>query len=537
MADENRKTEIVVGLRADGVQETVSAFKTGMSDISGSAATESAKANKSLASLGLSSDAVKNVDRLKDAFAGIGRATKEELGESARAANAFVTQLRKSAADASSVTQETVNRFAALQTLDPRLQNEVVTKNIAALQKLASENAVVTEAVKKQAAAQQVANSAASEAAVKFNNFKTAAAAARLELLSFGKTAAEKFEIRAKLTGIDKNAATQTILADLKAAQAQAEAAGLGITKGLQQPLERVGMTAKATAAAMRSVPAQFTDIVVSLQGGQAPLTVLLQQGGQLKDMFGGVGAAARAVGGYVAGLVNPFTLAAAAVGTLGFAYYKGSQEADAFRKALVTTGNQAGVTTGALADMAKNISAVSGTTGAAAAALAQFAASGAVGAAGIQKFTAAALDFEKFTGTAVAETVKRFESLGKAPLEASIKLNESTNFLTTSLYEQIKALTEQGRTIEAANLAQNAFADTLSGRAGEMKANLGSIERGWLAIKSAVLGVGDALLGVGREETTGQKIAKTQAAIKARLKAEDAATMRPTRPAKKPAA
>ncbi len=334
-----------------------------------------------------------------------------------------------------------------------------------------------------------------------------------LELESGGRNTAAYIAGRAKLAGADVSALAPLIAQNekLRAATALTNAE---FTKA-GKVFDQFGMTAKQTTAALRQVPAQFTDIVVSLQGGQAPLTVLLQQGGQLKDVFGGVGNAARALGGYVVGLVNPFTVAAGAAIGLAVAYNQGSKEADVFRKALVTTGNQAGVTTGALADMAKNISAVSGTTGAAAAALAQFAASGAIGAAGIQKFTAAALDFEKFTGTAVAETVKRFESLGKAPLEASIKLNESTNFLTTSLYEQIKALTEQGRTIEAANLAQNAFADTLSGRASEMKANLGSIERGWLAIKSAVLGVGDALLDVGRKETTGQKIAKTQAAIK----------------------
>ena len=41
--------------------------------------------------------------------------------------------------------------------------------------------------------------------------------------------------------------------------------------------------------------------------------TTALQQGGQLKDMFGGAGNAAKALGGYVLGLVNPATLAAAA--------------------------------------------------------------------------------------------------------------------------------------------------------------------------------------------------------------------------------
>jgi phage-related minor tail protein len=33
---------------------------------------------------------------------------------------------------------------------------------------------------------------------------------------------------------------------------------------------------------------------------------LLMQQGGQLKDMFGGIGPAIKGVGGYVLGLINP---------------------------------------------------------------------------------------------------------------------------------------------------------------------------------------------------------------------------------------
>ena len=76
---------------------------------------------------------------------------------------------------------------------------------------------------------------------------------------------------------------------------------------------------------------------------------VLMQQGGQLKDMFGGIGPAIKGVGSYVLGLINPFTLAAAAVGVLGLAYYKGSQEQDEFNKSLILTGNQLGTTSGQL--------------------------------------------------------------------------------------------------------------------------------------------------------------------------------------------
>lgn len=89
----------------------------------------------------------------------------------------------------------------------------------------------------------------------------------------------------------------------------------------------KAGMSSKQLANNMRMVPAQMTDIVVSLAAGQAPLTVLLQQGGQLKDMFGGIVPAAKALGSYVAGLVNPFTIAAAAAGLLTYAVYRNQQE------------------------------------------------------------------------------------------------------------------------------------------------------------------------------------------------------------------
>ncbi|EOJ9776864.1 phage tail length tape measure family protein, partial [Shigella flexneri] len=107
---------------------------------------------------------------------------------------------------------------------------------------------------------------------------------------------------------------------------------------------------------------------------------VLMQQGGQLKDMFGGIGPAIKGVGSYVLGLINPFTLAAAAVGVLGLAYYKGSQEQDEFNKSLILTGNQLGTTSGQLGDIAQRAgNAADSTTGAAAAVLNQLVRSGKV--------------------------------------------------------------------------------------------------------------------------------------------------------------
>ncbi len=266
-------------------------------------------------------------------------------------------------------------------------------------------------------------------------------------------------------------------------------------------------MSAKATAAALRGVPAQFTDIVVSLQGGQAPLTVLLQQGGQLKDMFGGVGPAVKALGGYVMGLVNPFTVAAAAVGVLGYAYYKGSEEAVGFQKALITTGNAAGTTAERLSVMAAQVSATGGTTGAAAEVLTQLAGSGKVAAGSFVEITEAALEWRDATGRAVEETVAEFVKIGRDPVAAAKELNEQYNFLTASTYSQIVALKEQGDTIGAAKLLTDTYADTIKDRSGQITENLGLIEKAWKGIKAAAAGALDATYSVGREVTLAQQI------------------------------
>lgn len=281
----------------------------------------------------------------------------------------------------------------------------------------------------------------------------------------------------------------------------QAEAA----QKAAQRSLGGIGVSAAQTAAALRQVPAQFTDIATSLAAGQAPLTVFLQQGGQLKDAFGGAGAAARALGSYVLGLVNPFTLAAAAGAGLFLAYEKGAEESRAFARTLILTGNAAGTTAQQLSSIAASIAGVGLTQGAAADALNQLAATGKVGAENLGRFAAAAVQLQRVGGPAVEDTVKAFAELGKAPLQAALKLNESTNFLTASLYQQIKALEQQGRATEAAKVAQEAFAAVIEDRYPKLEANLGLLERRWLSIKDAIKGAADQALNIGRPQQLGE--------------------------------
>lgn len=276
--------------------------------------------------------------------------------------------------------------------------------------------------------------------------------------------------------------------------------------------LNRTGNTAKQTANALRGVPAQFTDIVVSLQGGQQPLQVLLQQGGQLKDMFGGIGPAARALGGYVAGLINPFTVAAAAAAALAVAYKQGSDEGSAFQRALIVTGNQSGQTADSMANLAKQVSSVTGTTGAAADALTQIVATGKIASDQFKNIAIAAVAFESATGQAVEDTVAQFQKLAEDPAKASAELNEQYHYLTAAVYEQIRALQQQGDTVGAANLAEETYANALKARADAVKQNLGAIEGAWNSVKGAAKAAWDAMLNVGREQTIDEQIASVRA-------------------------
>lgn len=279
--------------------------------------------------------------------------------------------------------------------------------------------------------------------------------------------------------------------------------------------IRKSGTSAKQTSSALRQLPAQFSDIAISLQGGQNPLSVFLQQGSQIKDSFGGAGPALKATAGYISALINPFTLAAAAAVTLAVAYKQGSDEATAYNTALVMTGNASGATASSLTNSARAVSQVVGTIGAASQVLTQLAASGKIPADSFDMIAVAALKMEKATGTATAETVANFVKLAQDPVKASKDLNDQLNYLTTTVYAQIDALQRQGDTAGAAALAESAYADALVQRADKIKDNLGYVESAWNAVKEAASGAWDAILDVGREDTLDQKLSKLENRLK----------------------
>lgn len=274
---------------------------------------------------------------------------------------------------------------------------------------------------------------------------------------------------------------------------------------------QNVGLSSKQMQQAIRGLPAQFTDIWVSLATGQKPIMVLLQQGGQIKDMFGGIKPALMEVGKQLLALVNPITVTIAIVAALAYAYSEGAAEAMKLNKALIETGNSAGLTLNSLRGMAERMSEFGMTQGEAVDALEKFIRAGAGANKELEKFATTAVLLEKAGGQSVEKTAKAFADLAKQPYEATLKLTEGMNYLHTAELEQINALEQIGLKTEAARVAQQAYGRGLQDMQPQMKENLGYMERAWNAIAGAVKKAWDWIKEIGRE---GDPVARMSAEL-----------------------
>jgi hypothetical protein len=128
-----------------------------------------------------------------------------------------------------------------------------------------------------------------------------------------------------------------------------------------QQGSESLDQHAKSVGLARHewiNLSRQLQDVGVSLAGGQSPLTVLVQQGSQIADVFsssrGGAGAALKDFGATIGRYVlNPLTLLTAALGGASYAAYQFAQQQATLDRALNGVGRLSGATSGELRSMA----------------------------------------------------------------------------------------------------------------------------------------------------------------------------------------
>jgi hypothetical protein len=309
----------------------------------------------------------------------------------------------------------------------------------------------------------------------------------------------------------ERRAARERRLAEADERLAKRKAARLAEREAAAAEKAKVKAEKEARRTATLLAP-QITDVVTGLASGQSPGIVALQQGGQLRDVFGSFSNAGRA-------LLGTITLTRVAVGGLvgGLALVvtqlvAGHRESEQLRRSLALTGNAGGTSLGLISTQAKSIAAEMavgiGTVREALAAL--LTVSGQT-AGTMQSTGRAVAAITKLTGQSADEAVKAFENQADGVTDWAVKANRAYNFLTEEQVNYIRRLESQGRTQEAIRFTNDQLADSLKQRTATA---LGTLERGWNAVTRAMSGFLDKLKEIGRDETAEDRLTKLQAKL-----------------------
>lgn len=227
---------------------------------------------------------------------------------------------------------------------------------------------------------------------------------------------------------------------------------------------------------AMRQLPMQITDITTSLASGMPVWMVAVQQGGQIKDSFGGWGNAARAL----VSSINPMTAAIAGATAVVGGYFLALEAAErdhaAFDRALILTGNYAGQTSASMDELARSVG--SRDLGQAREILAGLAATGRINAGVFDSVGKAAIAMAAATGQSTEQIVSQFIRMEGDAAKWAREMNQQYHILDTATLSQIDKLQEQGRVTEALQLiGENTF-DAWNERTKELDENLTTVQR-----------------------------------------------------------
>jgi phage-related minor tail protein len=265
--------------------------------------------------------------------------------------------------------------------------------------------------------------------------------------------------------------------------------------------LNGVGTASVSTTRAMAMLSPQITDIVTSLQGGQNPLTVFIQQGGQIKDVFGGIGPALRGIGSLITPLAVGFTVAAAAGGSFVYALYQASEQAAKFRDINALTGASLGLTEGAfraVIEAAANSSRSS--LGSAREMAEAYAQSGRISGDSLQLITDASLRLAKRSGQTSESVVSDMLAMQTGVADWATKHNQSWHFMTAAQIEYVRQLEESGQQSQAMGVVLTSLNE-----------HLGTSATLWDRAKNAASGAWAAFADSLRADTAIERLARLQ--------------------------
>ncbi|MFU0854218.1 phage tail tape measure protein [Kluyvera cryocrescens] len=278
---------------------------------------------------------------------------------------------------------------------------------------------------------------------------------------------------------------------------------------------KKAGISVGQYNAAMRMLPAQFTDIATQLAGGQSPWLILLQQGGQVKDSFGGIIPTFRALLGSISPVMVGVGALATATGAMVYAWYQGSSTLSDFNKTLVLSGNSAGLTSNRMLVLARSGEQAGLTFNQTSSALTELVNAGVRAGARFDDMSQAVAKFTEASGVPVDKVAAAFGKLTNDPTSGLIAMAQQFHNVTAEQIAYVAQLQRSGDEAEALQAANDAATNGFRDQTKSLRDNMGSIESAADSLKRAFKSMWDAALDIGRPDTAQEIVSKAEAAFK----------------------
>ncbi|HHY9529394.1 TPA: phage tail length tape measure family protein, partial [Escherichia coli] len=266
--------------------------------------------------------------------------------------------------------------------------------------------------------------------------------------------------------------------------------------------------------AAMRTLPAQFTDIATQLAGGQNPWLILLQQGGQVKDSFGGMIPMFRGLAGAITLPMVGVTSLAVATGALAYAWYQGDSTLSAFNKTLVLSGNQSGLTADRMLTLSRAGQAAGLTFNQASESLAALVNAGVRGGEQFDAINQSVARFASASGVEVDKVAEAFGKLTTDPTSGLMAMARQFRNVTAEQIAYVAQLQRSGDEAGALQAANDIATKGFDEQTRRLKENMGTLETWADKTGKAFKSMWDAILDIGRPESSADMLASAQKAF-----------------------
>ncbi|EFB3657079.1 phage tail tape measure protein, partial [Escherichia coli] len=277
---------------------------------------------------------------------------------------------------------------------------------------------------------------------------------------------------------------------------------------------QKAGISVGQYKAAMRTLPAQFTDIATQLAGGQNPWLILLQQGGQVKDSFGGMIPMFRGLAGAITLPMVGVTSLAVATGALAYAWYQGDSTLSAFNKTLVLSGNQSGLTADRMLTLSRAGQAAGLTFNQASESLAALVNAGVRGGEQFDAINQSVACFASASGVEVDKVAEAFGKLTTDPMSGLIAMARQFRNVTAEQIAYVAQLQRSGDEAGALQAANDIATKGFDEQTRRLKENMGTLETWADKTGKAFKSMWDAILGIGRPESSADMLASAQKAF-----------------------